>query len=60
MSKILAKVASYFRSRTRVGVDKAGNQYFVRPEEVDGVSEFIFTWISSSSFFLKSCYHLFI
>ncbi|KMZ59320.1 NADH:ubiquinone oxidoreductase subunit-17.2 [Zostera marina] len=37
MSKILAKVSAYFRSRTQVGVDKAGNQYFIRPEKVDGV-----------------------
>ena len=27
-----------FQSRTQVGVDKAGNRYFTRVEEVDGAS----------------------
>ncbi|CAM8951829.1 hypothetical protein QQ045_017348 [Rhodiola kirilowii] len=37
MSKqILSRLASFFSSRTPVGVDKAGNRYFTRTEQVDG------------------------
>lgn len=70
MSKILAKVSAYFRSRTQVGVDKAGNQYFIRPEKVDGVSEFFYlnfpyilcsTWeIYILFFFLRWTYQFYI
>ncbi|GJM98368.1 hypothetical protein PR202_ga15375 [Eleusine coracana subsp. coracana] len=37
MSKrLLSRVLGMFQSRTQVGVDKAGNRYFTRVEEVDG------------------------
>ncbi|XP_010907793.1 uncharacterized protein [Elaeis guineensis] len=36
MSKILSKLRGFFSSRTMVGVDKAGNRYFTRKEEIDG------------------------
>ncbi|CAA6668697.1 unnamed protein product [Spirodela intermedia] len=36
MSKLFSKVANFFSSRSLVGVDKVGNRYFVRKEEVDG------------------------
>ncbi|XP_072954300.1 uncharacterized protein [Typha angustifolia] len=37
MSKLLSRLAGYFISRTQVGVDKAGNRYFTRKEEIDGI-----------------------
>lgn len=37
MSKLWARLAEIFRSRAQVGVDKVGNQYFTRIEEVDGI-----------------------
>uniref|UniRef100_A0A7N0TPX7 NADH dehydrogenase [ubiquinone] 1 alpha subcomplex subunit 12 n=1 Tax=Kalanchoe fedtschenkoi TaxID=63787 RepID=A0A7N0TPX7_KALFE len=37
MSKaLLSRLAGFFRTRTMVGVDKAGNRYFTRTEQVDG------------------------
>ncbi|KAK3133739.1 hypothetical protein QOZ80_6AG0540380 [Eleusine coracana subsp. coracana] len=37
MSKrLLSRMLGMFQSRTQVGVDKAGNRYFTRVEEVDG------------------------
>lgn len=39
MSKrLLSRLLGMFQSRTQVGVDKAGNCYFTRVEEVDGAS----------------------
>ncbi|KAJ0984473.1 hypothetical protein J5N97_002829 [Dioscorea zingiberensis] len=37
MSKLLSKFLGVFRSRNLVGVDRAGNRYFTRTEEVDGL-----------------------
>ncbi|XP_020674621.1 NADH dehydrogenase [ubiquinone] 1 alpha subcomplex assembly factor 2 isoform X1 [Dendrobium catenatum] len=37
MSRLFAKLLGFFSSRTLVGVDKAGNRYFTRKEEVDGI-----------------------
>uniref|UniRef100_A0A2P2KC03 NADH dehydrogenase [ubiquinone] 1 alpha subcomplex subunit 12 n=1 Tax=Rhizophora mucronata TaxID=61149 RepID=A0A2P2KC03_RHIMU len=37
MSRLFAKIAGFFSSRTLMGVDKAGNRYFTRTEEIDGV-----------------------
>ncbi|XP_031473944.1 uncharacterized protein LOC116246286 isoform X2 [Nymphaea colorata] len=37
MSRFLARIRGLFKSRTQVGIDKAGNQYFIRNEEVDGI-----------------------
>ncbi|KAL6999285.1 hypothetical protein U1Q18_000447 [Sarracenia purpurea var. burkii] len=37
MSKLWARIAGLFGSRTLTGVDKAGNRYFTRKEEIDGV-----------------------
>ncbi|KAJ4810256.1 NADH dehydrogenase [ubiquinone] 1 alpha subcomplex subunit 12 [Rhynchospora pubera] len=34
--KLLSRILSLFSSRTQVGVDKAGNRYFTRTEEIDG------------------------
>ncbi|WVZ65459.1 hypothetical protein U9M48_014818 [Paspalum notatum var. saurae] len=37
MSKrLVSRLLGMFQSRTQVGVDKAGNRYFTRVEEVDG------------------------
>ncbi|KAF3796770.1 hypothetical protein EJ110_NYTH01068 [Nymphaea thermarum] len=33
MSRFLARIRGLFKSRTQVGIDKAGNQYFIRNEE---------------------------
>ncbi|KAL9369290.1 hypothetical protein Peur_040489 [Populus x canadensis] len=37
MSKLLARIAGYLSNRTMVGVDKVGNRYFTRTEEIDGI-----------------------
>ncbi|KAM7277764.1 hypothetical protein ACFE04_004898 [Oxalis oulophora] len=36
MSKLFAKLAGLFSNRTPMGVDKAGNRYFIRNQEIDG------------------------
>uniref|UniRef100_A0A822XN53 NADH dehydrogenase [ubiquinone] 1 alpha subcomplex subunit 12 n=1 Tax=Nelumbo nucifera TaxID=4432 RepID=A0A822XN53_NELNU len=45
MSKLFAKISGFFSSRTLVGVDKAGNRYFTRKEEIDGIIEWI-CWLN--------------
>ncbi|CAL9107832.1 unnamed protein product [Musa textilis] len=37
MSKLFSKFLGLFRSRTLAGVDKVGNRYFTRVEEIDGI-----------------------
>ncbi|XP_061965286.1 uncharacterized protein LOC133689434 isoform X3 [Populus nigra] len=37
MSKLLARIAGYLSNRNLVGVDKVGNRYFTRTEEIDGI-----------------------
>ncbi|KAJ1407899.1 NADH dehydrogenase [Sesbania bispinosa] len=37
MRGLLGRIAGFFGNRTKVGVDKAGNKYFTRKEEVDGI-----------------------
>ncbi|KAL3503516.1 hypothetical protein ACH5RR_037965 [Cinchona calisaya] len=37
MRRVWAKIAGLFSNRTIVGMDKAGNRYFTRTEEIDGV-----------------------
>ncbi|KAA8522638.1 hypothetical protein F0562_013001 [Nyssa sinensis] len=37
MSKVWARISGFFSSRTLAGVDKGGNRYFSRKEEIDGV-----------------------
>ncbi|PPS08477.1 hypothetical protein GOBAR_AA12178 [Gossypium barbadense] len=37
MSKLLSRIAGFFSNRTFIGVDKAGNRYFTRKEEIDGI-----------------------
>ncbi|KAF5478914.1 hypothetical protein F2P56_005436 [Juglans regia] len=37
MLKLFARIAGYFSNRNLVGVDKAGNRYFTRKEEIDGI-----------------------
>ncbi|KAK9269032.1 hypothetical protein L1049_000800 [Liquidambar formosana] len=37
MSKLLSRIAGFFSNRTFVGIDKAGNRYFTRKEEIDGI-----------------------
>lgn len=37
MSRLWARVAGLFSSRTLVGMDKTGNRYFARTEEFDGI-----------------------
>jgi len=41
MSKLLARIAGYLSNRTLVGVDKVGNRYFTRTEEIDGISKWV-------------------
>ncbi|XP_060973230.1 uncharacterized protein LOC115694778 isoform X5 [Cannabis sativa] len=45
MSKLFSRVAGFFSNRTKMGVDKAGNRYFARKEEIDGVFEWI-CWLN--------------
>ncbi|KAL2322664.1 hypothetical protein Fmac_027043 [Flemingia macrophylla] len=37
MRRLLGKITGFLSNRTMVGVDKTGNKYFTRKEEVDGV-----------------------
>ncbi|PKI67705.1 hypothetical protein CRG98_011918 [Punica granatum] len=37
MSKIFSRIVGFFGNRTQVGIDKAGNRYFTRKEEIDGI-----------------------
>ncbi|WZZ09914.1 hypothetical protein YC2023_095835 [Brassica napus] len=37
MSRLWAKVAGLFRSKSFIGADKTGNKYFSRMEEIDGL-----------------------
>ncbi|OVA03374.1 NADH:ubiquinone oxidoreductase [Macleaya cordata] len=37
MSKLFSRFAGFFSSRTLAGMDKTGNRYFIRKEEVDGI-----------------------
>ncbi|KAF5478916.1 hypothetical protein F2P56_005437 [Juglans regia] len=45
MLKLFARIAGYFSNRNLVGVDKAGNRYFTRKEEIDGIIEWI-CWLN--------------
>ncbi|XP_057826975.1 uncharacterized protein LOC131038536 isoform X2 [Cryptomeria japonica] len=36
IAKVMAKLKGLFRSGNMVGIDKSGNRYFVRTEDVDG------------------------
>ncbi|KAK0601461.1 hypothetical protein LWI29_024487 [Acer saccharum] len=37
MSKLLSRIAGFFSNRSFAGVDKTGNRYFSRTEEIDGL-----------------------
>ncbi|ONK61022.1 uncharacterized protein A4U43_C08F25280 [Asparagus officinalis] len=37
MAKLLSKLKGFFSLKTLAGVDKAGNRYFTRVEDVDGI-----------------------
>ncbi|XP_038689527.1 uncharacterized protein LOC119988535 [Tripterygium wilfordii] len=37
MSKLLSRIAGLFSSRSISGIDKTGNRYFARKEEIDGI-----------------------
>ncbi|KAH6822040.1 NADH:ubiquinone oxidoreductase [Perilla frutescens var. hirtella] len=37
MSKLWARFSGLFSNRTFVGMDKTGNRYFTRTEEIDGI-----------------------
>ncbi|KAH1153889.1 hypothetical protein GLYMA_18G095900v4 [Glycine max] len=37
MRRLLGKISGFLSNRTMVGVDKTGNKYFTRNEEVDGI-----------------------
>ena len=41
MSKLLGRIAGYLSNRTLVGVDKVGNRYFTRTEEIDGIRPWV-------------------
>ncbi|XP_040987508.1 uncharacterized protein LOC121235249 isoform X4 [Juglans microcarpa x Juglans regia] len=45
MLKLFARIAGYFSNRNLVGVDKAGNRYFTRKDEIDGIIEWI-CWLN--------------
>lgn len=51
MSKWFGRIAWLFSNRSMVGRDKAGNRYFTRKDEVDGISK----WLSHSCPCL--CFH---
>ncbi|GKV42687.1 hypothetical protein SLEP1_g50067 [Rubroshorea leprosula] len=37
MSKLFARITAFFGNKSLAGVDKAGNRYFTRKEEIDGI-----------------------
>ncbi|XP_061339543.1 uncharacterized protein LOC133286177 [Gastrolobium bilobum] len=37
MQRLLGRIAGFLSNRTMVGVDKGGNKYFTRKEEIDGI-----------------------
>ncbi|KAK9084821.1 hypothetical protein Sjap_025232 [Stephania japonica] len=37
MSRWFGRISGFFRSRTLAGIDKSGNKYYTRKEEVDGI-----------------------
>ncbi|KAK9089701.1 hypothetical protein Scep_028783 [Stephania cephalantha] len=37
MSRWFGRISGFFRSRTLLGIDRAGNKYYTRKEEVDGI-----------------------
>lgn len=37
MSKLFSRIAGFFSNKTFMGVDKSGNRYFTRKEEIDGI-----------------------
>ncbi|KAM0029508.1 putative NADH dehydrogenase [ubiquinone] 1 alpha subcomplex subunit 12 [Helianthus debilis subsp. tardiflorus] len=37
MSRIWSRLSAMLRNRTFIGADKAGNQYYVRTEQIDGI-----------------------
>ncbi|ESQ54575.1 hypothetical protein EUTSA_v10026517mg [Eutrema salsugineum] len=39
MSRLWARVAGFFSSKSFIGVDKTGNKYFSRVEEIDGLAK---------------------
>jgi len=47
MSRLWARFAGLFSSKSFIGVDKTGNKYFSRMEEIDGLGEYC----SSNLFF---------
>jgi len=40
MSRLWARFAGLFSSKSFIGVDKTGNKYFSRMEEIDGFGEY--------------------
>lgn len=60
MSRFFARIAAVFRNRTQVGVDKAGNRYFTRKEEIDGVSKWASSILSLSLAIFFLCLRLFL
>ncbi|GAA0140168.1 oxidoreductase [Lithospermum erythrorhizon] len=45
MSKLWSKLFGFFSKRSYAGMDKVGNRYFVRNEEIDGIIEWI-CWLN--------------
>lgn len=41
MSRLWARFAGLFSSKSFIGVDKTGNKYFSRMEEIDGLGELL-------------------
>lgn len=57
MSKLFQRVAGFFTNRTMVGMDKAGNRYFAKKDEVDGISKCLSLHsLYSLSVFFIGCY----
>lgn len=40
MSRLWARFAGLFSSKSLIGADKTGNKYFSRMEEIDGLGEY--------------------
>lgn len=58
MSKLLSRLAGFFSNRNLAGVDKAGNRYFTRKEEIDGISKWVSVLFCFFSYFLFVFYRI--
>lgn len=55
MSRLWARFSGIFINRTFIGIDKSGNRYFTRTEEIDGISESLHHLYSVNSALVLLC-----